>query len=83
MEGGDEERKPAMTEMVIAGNPRDGQLRLFEVEDLPKWNGLDPYTCGHETGTYRSKSKCTLKGRLVYTNCREAGHCVWESKGDR
>lgn len=67
-----------MTELVIAGNTRDGQLRLFEVEDLPKWNGLDPDTCGHETGTYRSKSKCTLKGRLVYTNCREVGHCIWK-----
>ena len=66
-----------MTERVIAGNARDGQLRLFEVDELPEWNGLDPDTCGYESGTYRDKSKCTLKGRLVYVNCREAGHCIW------
>ena len=48
----------------------EGQLSLF--------GDNVPGACAHESGTYESKSKCELKGRLIYTNCREVGHCIWE-----
>lgn len=47
----------------------EGQLSLF---------ACVPGACRHEVGRHKDKSKCMLKGGVVYTNCREAGHCVWE-----
>ena len=41
----------------------------------------EPGSCRHESATVGSKSRCQLKGKPVWTNCREVGRCVmgaWE-----
>ena len=47
----------------------------------------DPEACEHEKARFEGKTICDVKGREVYTNCREVGHCVlggddghWERK---
>lgn len=45
-----------------------GQLSLFA--------DPEPESCPHEMGRYRTKTECGLAGRPIWTNCREAGHCV-------
>ena len=48
--------------------------------ELPGQLGLfadpEPESCPHEMGRYRTKTECGLAGRPIWTNCREAGHCV-------
>ena len=36
----------------------------------------DPEKCEHEKSRFEGKTICDVKGREVYTNCREVGHCV-------
>lgn len=36
----------------------------------------DPEDCEHEKARFEGKTICDVKGREVYTNCREVGHCV-------
>lgn len=50
-----------------------GQLGLF--------GEPDPQSCPHEAGRYGTKTECTFSGRPVWTNCREAGHCVYGGEG--
>ena len=54
------------------------QLSLFEEPPLP-----DPGACEYENGFFNAtgnkpKSRCMFRGVLIWTNCRECGHCVWE-----
>lgn len=37
-----------------------------------------PGACEFEESTYKTKSRCVFCGHLVFTNCREVGHCVWD-----
>ena len=36
----------------------------------------DPEDCEHEKSRFEGKTICDVKGREVYTNCREVGRCV-------
>lgn len=36
----------------------------------------DPEACEHKKSRFEGKTICDVKGREVYTNCREVGHCV-------
>ena len=42
----------------------------------------DPEDCEHETGRFDGKTICDVKGREVYTNCREVGHCVLDGDAE-
>jgi len=58
--------------------PKSDQLSLFDEPPMP-----EPGACGFERGIFaatdsKPKSKCMFRGVLIYTNCRECGHCVWE-----
>lgn len=51
-----------------------GQLSLdFREPPMPQ-----PGACEFEESTYKTKSRCVFHGHLVFTNCREVGHCVWD-----
>lgn len=54
------------------------QLSLFEESPMP-----EPGACEYERGVFaatesKPKSRCVFRGVLIWTNCRECGHCVWE-----
>lgn len=57
----------------------DAQEALFDLEEpeMPR-----PGCCEFEAVTValgsQLKSRCLFRGRPVYTNCREVGHCVWD-----
>ena len=42
----------------------------------------EPRSCSHESATVGSKSRCELKGKPVWTNCREVGRCVMGAWND-
>lgn len=62
---------------------RVGFLPWWRVVDPPRGKAAmgrgserDPEDCEHEAGRFEGKTICDVKGREVYTNCREVGHCV-------
>lgn len=51
-----------------------GQLSLdFGEPPMPQ-----PGSCEFERKTFGGKSCCLFRGREVWTNCRERGHCMWD-----
>lgn len=51
-----------------------GQLSLdFREPPMPT-----PGECEFERKTFNTKSCCLFRGREIWTNCREVGHCVWD-----
>lgn len=53
-------------------------LSLFDEQPLP-----EPFACEFEVGAInvgggKPKSKCSFRGAIIWTNCRECGHCVWD-----
>lgn len=54
------------------------QPSLFDEPPMP-----EPCACEFERGVFaatesKPKSRCMFRGVLIWTNCRECGHCVWE-----
>lgn len=37
-----------------------------------------PGACEFERKTFSAKSCCLFRGREIWTNCRECGHCIWD-----
>lgn len=37
-----------------------------------------PDACEFEAGRWNGKTRCVFRGREIWTNCREVGHCVWD-----
>lgn len=51
-----------------------GQLSLdFSEPPMPQTG-----SCEFERKTFGGKSCCLFRGREVWTNCRERGHCIWD-----
>ena len=43
----------------------------------------EAWACEYENGFFNAtgnkpKSRCMFRGVLIWTNCRECGHCLWE-----
>lgn len=38
----------------------------------------DPESCAFGRSRLSGKTLCAFRGHETWTNCREAGHCVWD-----
>ncbi len=38
----------------------------------------EPESCAFERSRLSGKTLCAFRGHEIWTNCREAGHCIWD-----